>query len=200
MGWFSKKEERGKEQTNKFQELPSLPELHELPELPDINENEEESSEIPIRHQLPSFPSSSIGEKFSRKSIKDAVTGRKESDRVFGADGFTTEERGLGMMRKPRSREIISPEREEKVPEEFKEAARIVKKTEPVFIRIDKFEDSLHLFEKIKKQISEIEHMLVDVKSLKNKEEVELISWENEIQSMKGIVEKIDQDIFSKIE
>ncbi len=200
MGWFNKKEEKGKEQIKKFQELPDLPELPELPELPDINENGGENSEIPIHHQLPSFPSSSIGEKFSRKSIKDAVTGRKEGGGFFGADDFTTEERGLGMMRKPRSREILSPEREDKVPEEFKESARIVRKTEPVFIRIDKFEDSLHLFEKIKKQISEMEHMLADVKSLKDKEEVELTSWENEIQSMKGLVEKINQDIFSKIE
>ena len=178
MGLFSKK---------KKQEDVSLPELPKLPDLPRIEEYEEE---LP---QLPSFPPNQIGEKFSQNAIKEAVAGREEVDEV-GAD----ESIGTRMMRRPPI--PYTKDIEETTPEKFREAARLVKKIEPVFIRIDKFEQSLEVFEKAKKKIMDIEKMLKDIKKLKEKEDEELNRWEGDIQTTKEQIERVDKELFSKIE
>ena len=50
-----------------------------------------------------------------------------------------------------------------------------------------------------KQQISEVEKMLREIKKVKEKENEDLIFWENELQKIKGQIEKVDEDIFSKI-
>ncbi len=86
------------------------------------------------------------------------------------------------------------------IPEEFHEAAKKVKEAEPVFVRIDKFQESLNIFEKIKKEISEIESKLKDIKKIKEQEEAELEHWQGEISTIKEQIDKIDQDVFSKVD
>lgn len=73
-------------------------------------------------------------------------------------------------------------------------------RNEPVFIRIDKFEESLKVFEKTREQIKEIEDLVKHAKDLKNKEEEELSKWEEEIRIVKDQIGKVDRDIFSKLE
>jgi hypothetical protein len=182
MGWFNKNKKEDKKE-----EIQKLPELPKLPELSSINEKIKNSQEI---HQLPSFPNNSFGEKFSQNSIKNAVTGEKEERDILEEEDFE-KETSKGYLKKSLIKEI---------PEEFENAAKIVKKNEPVFIRIDKFEESLHTFEKTKKQIYEIEKMLKDIKKIKDDEEKELEFWENEIISIKKQIEKVDRDIFSRVE
>jgi hypothetical protein len=188
MGWFNKKEEKGKKD-----EIPALPKLPKLPELPKLGEKEDYSLK-PI-HQLPSFPTNSLGEKFSQNTIKEAITGRKEGEDVLEEDNL---EEFQGHLKKSSTKEVPFLKRGEKIPERFE--TRKVIKTEPIFIRIDKFEEALHVFEKIKEKISEVEKMLKDIKRIKEDEEKELDFWENEIQVMKEQIEKVDKDIFSKIE
>lgn len=72
--------------------------------------------------------------------------------------------------------------------------------TEPVFIRIDKFEASLRAFEKTKKQIADIEKNLKEISDLKKEEERELVSWQQEILKVKELIDKVERDIFSKLE
>ena len=180
MGWFAKKEEK--------EAIPELPELPKLPDLPSLNEDEE----LP---QLPSFPSNSFGDKFSRSAIKEAVTGRKEGGGVE-ADEFEEFQR----MQKPREMQYSRDIEEVPVPSGFKEAARLVKKAEPVFVRIDKFEKALDTFEKSKEKIMDIEKMLREIRRLKEKEEEELNNWEKEIQTTKQQIERVDKELFSKIE
>jgi hypothetical protein len=200
MGWFNKKKEEKKE-------IPSLSELPKLPEIPRIS-GEEGNFSI---NKLPSFPNNSLGEKFSQNTIKEAVTGKKEGEEVFETDDFARTEDKPRMMQKPpkefpikefpyERKGIVTAPRTREVPEEFREAERMVRKTEPIFIRIDKFEESLDMLEKIKKEILEIEKMLRDVKRIKEEEEKELESWESRIQITKEQIEKIDRDIFSKLE
>ena len=197
MGWFEKKGE-------KEVRVPSLP---ELPELPDFNYPNDKRQKIEPRdlHQLPSLPNNSFGNKFSQNAIKDAVSGEEEDEEVFDADEFEDEGR---MMQKPLEKKIFPIRKksltreigEEEIPKEFEEAATRVRKAEPIFVRIDKFEDALHLFEKTSSKILEIERMLKDIKRIKDEEEKELEVWKNEIQLIKQEIEKIDKDIFSKIE
>ncbi len=187
MSWFGKKEKKEEEK--------GFPKLAELPKLPDLPQIDEEDS-LP---KLPSFPSTSLGDKFSKHTIKEAITGKKEGDGVF-ADEFEDDE--LPKMQEPLKKSLTKelPYSEKEIPEEFEHASKIVKNAEPVFIRIDKFEESLKIFEKAKHQNADIEKDLSEIKELKEAEEKELSSWENEVKNIKNKIEKINSEIFSKIE
>ncbi len=192
MGWFNKNDEM--KEKSSMPEIPKLPELPELPRLDNIDDEEK----LP---QLPSFPASNLGEKFSQSAIKEAVTGRKEEEDYV--DDFEEDQ----MIPLPPKRDNMMPPKEapmvrdiEEVPKGFREAASVVKKAEPVFVRIDKFEQSLKVFEKAKAKVMDIERMLKDIKKLKEREEEELNNWEKEIQTTKEQIERVDKELFSKIQ
>lgn len=184
MSLFGKKEEQ------KEEEIPTLPDLPQLPELPRLKENNSEKNFL--LPQLPSIPSSSFGEKFSRSAIKEAVTGRERGEEE-DADDFRK-----GMMQKPHVREIPADFKIQKTIDRFHEARRIPE--EPIFIRIDKFEEALKTFEKIKIKLEEIEKMLQDTKRIKEEEEKELVYWEKEMQEIKDQISKVDSNVFSKLD
>ena len=203
MGLFKNKETPKKDFANL--PVPKLPELPKLPDFPGMENDSEDYGEMELP-QLPSFPNNSLGNKFSQNTIKEAVAGEKEVESE-GADDFSSdfEERENQMMQEP-LREINpikdmrqfnqSVQRTREVPSYSK---NLVKKAEPVFIRLDKFEESMEIFNDTKEQISEIENLLKNIKELKQKEDEELSSWENEIQEIRKQIEKVDSDIFSKI-
>lgn len=211
MSLFGKKQPESKPALPKLPELPKLPgyneqqptnfqveepEIKEFPTMPEemTQEFEPQPQEI---HQLPSFPTSEVGEQFSQNSIKNAVVG----------DDFDEETPEMGY------KEIEMPqETMQSTPEPMIEAPKIEaqpmidsepekpKSNEPIFIRIDKFEESMKIFDGVKGKLGEIEHMLNEVKELKEKEQEELTGWEDSIQKLKLQIEKVDRDIFSKIE
>jgi len=192
MGWFGKKEKKI--------EVKSSPQLSEIPKLPDLPKIGNDINELP---QLPSYPSNSLGKKLSQNVIKDAVSGDKEGEKGgFEAKGsfprtkeITLSEPPLNSMKKtPLGKKDFSPEirTEGFIKTRTKEA-------EPIFVRMDKFQESLEIFENAKKKVLEIEKYLSDVKDLREKEERELREWENEIQIIKKQFEKIDHNLFSKI-
>jgi uncharacterized membrane protein YgaE (UPF0421/DUF939 family) len=171
--------------------------------------------------KLPIIPSNSFGQKFSQNVIKEAVSGRREDNNKGYANEFTYEEDEDESMQKPlrtisqveiprkKFKDLEIPkiktirEREEnykEIPQEFKEAAKKVKSSEPVFIRIDKFQKALEILEETKEKISEMKKTLGDIKKTKDEEEAELNTWETEINRLKVQVDKIDTDLFSKIE
>ncbi|HUW43930.1 MAG TPA: hypothetical protein VMV95_03155 [Bacillota bacterium] len=184
MGLFNKKKEVKKEVFS----LAALPKLPEFPRLDD------ESTQI---HKLPSFPSNSLGTRFSNNTIKEAVTGGKEDE--LPADDFFDED-DMRMMQEPARKPLIR-EIKEDTSERLKRTGFKNEKsfTEPIFIRIDRFEEALRIFNETKKKLLNIERILEEVKRIKEKEENELKTWENEIRSMKEQIEKVDKDIFSKI-
>lgn len=190
MGWFNKKENLIEE------DLPSLPELPRLPKLPEFPETDEAESKKPV--QLPRFPNNSLGKKFSQETIKEAVTGKKEGEWGGQADDFVERKR---MMQKPqKNREIEERFEIEKEPEKTPKFESSITKQEPIFIRVDKFEDSKKIFEQAKEKISDIEKTLREIKELREDEEKELNSWEKEMISVKENISKIDKELFSKIE
>jgi hypothetical protein len=219
MSLFGKKQEMKKNISN----VPELPELPRLPELPSINELSYEEEQLP---QLPRFPNNSLGDKFSQNTIKEAISGKKEEDEVFHAEDFSEDEKR--MMQKPLQRfsredsegyetgistkiktmedsedyeeKIPTKTKSREVPQEIVTKNYMTRKAEPVFIRIDKFEESMKIFKDIRSQVSEIENLIKNTKEIKAKEEEELVSWETEIQAIKNQIERVNQDIFSKIE
>lgn len=212
MGLFKKKEEEVKKPVNmQNSKMPMLPELPKLPDFPGMDEdpmqNDYSDEQLP---QLPSFPNNSLGDKFSQNTIKEAVAGEKRGIGM-NADGFSSDED----IEDSEENQMMQEYPEERLPTMQRKTMQqqaydshpnysgmrysTEKRVEPVFIRLDKFEESLKVFEDAKEQISEIEHLLSEIKHTKQKEEEELNSWENKIQEIKRQVEKVDQDIFSKI-
>jgi len=176
MGLFKKKEKKEVKET-------AIPRMPELPKLPEFNYPED----YPIGKisPLPSLPNDPFTEKFSQDNIKKAITGKREVEEE--ADDFAIEEE-MQMMQKPRIIESKNFVKEEKV-----------KPLEPLFIRIDKFEEGSESFENIKKQINEIEKFFNNLKKVKENEDNEIQSFEKEIKEIKEKLENIDKNIFSKI-
>lgn len=171
MAWPFKKNE--KEAKDSLAELPELPPMPELPFLA------RPRTELPA---LPSFPISQAGEKISREAVKDIVL------------DYSPEAEEPAFARKPVTKEIEMPG--------FKEPAKMpnIMKEEPIFIRIDKYNDSLLKFQEVKKKLLEIENMLNNIKEEKAKEDIQLREWESEIQQAKSKLDFIDKNIFQKLE
>ena len=197
MGLFKKKEAEKKE-------IPRFPELPRLPELPILGKGQIQGPPKSVS-QLPSFPKNSIGEKFSQNTIKHAISGKKEGEEVFDADDFAEREyENMQMMPKPlkdfpfmEDKKIGEPIKIRAMP--YKEESSL-ERSEPIFIRIDRFEESLNIFKKVQNQILRIEKDLSHLKKIKEEETKELDFWEKQIQEIKQQVEKIDSEIFSKVD
>jgi hypothetical protein len=263
MGLFTKKIQKEEIKkpftvTPRVSEISEPSDLPKLPELPSLDDDEYQDEAIP---KLPSFPTNTLGTKFSQNTIKEAVSGKKEVAGVFDANDFSEEE-DSEIMHKPlkkstreefenynESEELQRPTRsitrEESAgyekptrsitreepaeyeksivprireePREYEESSftpksreisgsrgykgnYATKKAEPVFVRLDKFEESMNLFDDIKAQIADMEHLIRNTKEIKQKEEEELNSWQNQLQEVKRQIEKVDKDIFSKID
>jgi chromosome segregation ATPase len=214
MGWFNSNSEKEKA-SDKIPELPSLP---ELPRLPHENETPRHLPPIPSSN----FSKPSFKERTPEK-IKFAISGKKEGEERSAE--FPEPKSALHPLAEKRSQEIetnewevpsqhprISTERTEpkkieehyiaskRIPEEFHEAVRKVKDSEPVFVRIDKFQESLKIFDKIRKELAEVESHLKEVKDLKEEETKELEQWQQGILEIKEQIKQIDRDVFSKVD
>lgn len=197
MGLFKKDKKEAEKK-----ELPKLPELPELPSM-NYEKDYDSSTQFPsideFPHlmekeslpQLPSFPNNSLGDKFSQNTIKEAVSGKKESE-MEDADEFEDEE--PQMMQQPPEEPML-----ERIGGRSSMITPRVARAEPIFIRLDKFEESMELFSKLKQEIRDIQELLDETKKLKDEEEKELEKWQKEMQEMKKQIEKIDSDLFSKI-
>ena len=189
MGLFKKKQKEIKQgQQPHLTELPKLPELPKMPgvgqpKLPKIPQQKE----IPQpKNNLPRFPNNPLGAKFAQNTIKHAVTGQKEGiDEDFNHYEDNENQTISEAIRTPRSME-------------YNEHPMYSKK-EPVFIRLDKFEEAMKVFEDAKGKIIEIEGMLKNIKKRKEEEESELVNMEKAIQAIKSQIEKVDNEVFSKV-
>ena len=189
MGLFGIGKKKEEKVEKKSGELPELPRISELPELPKLKDFDSE----PTLPPLPRYPPTILGDKFSQHTIREAVAGKKEEE--VEADEFVKEQ----MMPKPLKIKPEFPSKIEKI-SPLRDLEVKTRSRKPVFIRIDKFEESLNIFKQTKEKISEMEKLLGEIKQLKEKEEKELSDWEAEIQTIKNQTEKVEKDIFSKIE
>jgi len=70
------------------------------------------------------------------------------------------------------------------------------KKDDSVFIKLDKFQNTIEAFRDINQKIKEIEDLLLRTKEIKLREEKELEDWEREIEAIKLKLETISREIF----
>ncbi len=91
--------------------------------------------------------------------------------------------------------DTIEPREEQPVRE-----TSIAKLREPIFVKIDKFEDALSNFEEIKRRLHESFELLERIKRIRGKEEEEIESWEKEIEEIKTKMFELDKKLFSRVE
>ncbi len=200
MGFFSKNKNT---KEDKVPELPKLPPFPNIPQLPVLKKEEENFS-------LPSLPSSNIGQRINQDMIKGAVSGREDGENDVMDMPIPSEP--LQRSRMPQSKfsipsELIKPrtiEMSDYSPQprqrtEFNFQELKIKKSEPLFIKLDKYESTLSTFNEIKLRVSEIESLLKNIKEIKSKEESELDDWEREIQTIKARLDQVDRELFKNI-
>ena len=190
MGLFKKKEE-----------VPQIPAAPVLPELPKT-EGQKEKKGLP---ELPSFPNTPQTENINQEIVKSAVTDmppeENETSLQIPKDLQIKEEPSIASIPTPTAQapSIAS------APKKFLElkasapSSPTVKQTEPIFVRIDKFQSAQKNFENIKEKMKEIESVLAKIKDVKSKEEVELKGWTEDVEKIKVRLAEVDSDIFNQI-
>jgi len=160
----------------KKEEKNAVPTLPELPKLPDFPSPEGDHN-IP---QLPSFPRNPFGDEFSKSTIKGAVAG--------GDHG------SLDLDDMPEESHFVEDGGFEGMQEHNE-----LRRKGPIFVRVDKVEASLKHLDDLKNKIGEIDKTLRKLRDVKVQEDKELKSWEEELKLTKQKVEKIDNNLFSRI-
>ena len=175
MGLFSKKQkEAPKQDVPKSKELPKLPELPAFSDFnsPQISQLEEPPKNSKQLAQLPSFPTTSFGKKYSQNTIKNAVTGQEENEEVdyndeeeipmtpspqkkrviessdmeqeeynFSGSPYASEKEGYGISGKSYAPSYEPEKKNYSFVKKPYETEKTPRGEEPIFIRIDKFED-----------------------------------------------------------
>ena len=216
MGWFSKKQAKEKETPN----LPPFPKLPELPKLPgDEPDNADNFQGLP-------YTSDNYSEDgFSNDRIKGDISGRRENEDFGDFSNEPIDEpennmqsndnKGVNNIQQIQtlpsmlpSKEMAqdnpnpsAPASENKTPGENRTVLIQENNTvkEPIFVRIDKFKESLDGFRKIKTEVYKIDKMLNNAKEIRKQEQKEMESWDEQLKSVKDRLEEIGKDIFSKI-
>lgn len=195
MGLFSKKKEIAGEETLTLPELPRSSEFALLPKskIPDVPSG---LPEIEL-DTLPILPNSEAGKKFNQEAIKEAIN-QPMSEPQLQSQKLTRpiptrelEEKKIPEISDKKTLEppiMISPK-----------IHKHLKKIEPVFVRLDKFQSTTETFEEIQTKIEEIEELLKKTRDIKIREEQELAEWEREIQIIKSRIDLIDKNIFNKL-
>ena len=208
MSWFNKKKEE-EESVDKAPELPefdfqplntnsksSLPNLDlsrsddssDLPELPSdfIKTSSSNNFQSNSEEKLPSLP--------ERKSLVRSTPSKQMQRSPFTPINYPTEEPAQIRKLNPPN---IGPRTMELPDLQPKSSTR---ETEPIYIRLDKFQTTSSAFEEIKRKVIEIESILNKTKEIKEKEQKELEEWERQVQIIKARMDAIDKSLFNKLD
>jgi hypothetical protein len=74
------------------------------------------------------------------------------------------------------------------------------KKTEDVYVKLDKFHSARKALVHARDKLKELDELMKKIRETRMREEQELASWEDEINAVKSKVEDVTRNIFEKIE
>ncbi|MFA5992588.1 MAG: hypothetical protein WC796_02705 [Candidatus Pacearchaeota archaeon] len=229
MGFFNKNKENNEVNVTGPQQVPQLPavpeppqEMQEVPMEEDFNIPELPAPPSMRSYSLPSYPNSGIGQRMSQEAVKGAVI--QEEDLYPGTPSYMPQIPRPNPMKtrtmeidefKPRSfpqrpmdmnmnKDVdLGLDNTEQLPTwvmpEPRQTQPRVKKTEPLFIKLDKFESTISTFNEVRLRVSEIESLLKNIRAIKAKEEKELNDWEKELEVIKSRLDQIDHEMFKGI-
>lgn len=174
MGFFTNNKGADKKELN-LPELPGSPRLPELPSLPQQNiPSFPNKAEYSPSSQIQTIPTNQQGLQVMKNSAID--------NNFIAPPPMNNERRTIEISDSPTLRMI----------------PRTISK-EPLFIKIDRFQEAVKKFEEVKSKVTDIENALMKIKDMREKEDQELRSWEEEIKIMKEKVSNIDNSLFNKI-
>lgn len=179
----------------------AISQLPELPELPPISENafNLNSFQKPTYSALPAFPEKAGNEKINNQIVKDIVKSKEKPETLpklpETEEKMTKEIEENEKIDYLQSKKIEIPKIQENIPQK-----KIQTNSEPLFIRIDKYKDSIENLEEAKRKVLEIEEVLRNIREVRTREEAELTRWENEIKEAKSRLDNIDRTIFQNLD
>lgn len=180
-------------------DTPGLPDLPNFPSVQELPETQEESPFIEEKlPALPSLPNSETGNLYGQEAIKAELNMKPEPNITIVAKPYTKEI--SSRQRKPYVKEISSGQREEVIEKRRMPEIYTRQESQPVFVRIDRFQSSLKNLQEVKKQLMNIEGYLAEIKEIKAKEDEELALWIHELEEIKIKLGYIDSTLFSKVQ
>lgn len=211
MGLFKKKEN-----------IPTIQPSASLPALPSLTPSNEGQPKRDLP-ELPTFPVSQKNENFNQEMVKSAVSDvppqiETENTEIPNLQQFQAPQ----VPQQPAMQEFPkSPVMESPIPEIPKEmnstnaqapglttqsaslspmkSTKTTKSNDPIFVRIDKFQEAQKNFEEIKAKTLAIQDVLKEIKEIKVQEEEELKGWGENIEKLKNRLAEIDNEIFSQL-
>lgn len=72
-------------------------------------------------------------------------------------------------------------------------------KSEPFFVRIDKFNEAKKNLIEIERKMRDMENVLVKLGETKQREDEEIESWKEDMKIIKGYLDEINGSVFSKL-
>ena len=74
-----------------------------------------------------------------------------------------------------------------------------INKSDPFFVRIDRFNEAKRNLVEIERKIKDMEHVLVKIGETKQKEDEEIESWKRDMKEIRNYLEDINEKVFSKL-
>lgn len=182
---------RKKRESEEF-ELPEPPLTPALPSNPEFKSYTQHIPELPE----PASTEKSIKEEMDVPATQSMPTNLQEFSKI-SMDEFDQQERVVpqtptrvmpNQPQIPSAQEITQPSRKSFPVER------------PIFVKINKFRESVESLNEIKKKLKEASTILQKLKEIRAKEDEELASWEKDLEEMKTKIDSIDKKLFSKIE
>jgi len=82
--------------------------------------------------------------------------------------------------------------------EETRETFEPVKKEKTLYVKIDRYKKAMETLDHIKSKIEESQKILDKLKEIKDEEDMELGSWQNNLDDLKEKLLEIDQKLFEE--
>jgi len=161
------------------------------------DDSDNETQERP--HTLPTFPSAPNNESFNHSAIKDAVNSSYPPESPDTESMIKTPPQMKTRVREMDEWQPESHMQRTFTPPPVERPAPKRESTEPIFVRIDKFESARNSLDSIEESIKEIEKMIGNVREIKKQEEDEIMAWEKDIEQIKARLSNINENIFGKI-
>lgn len=143
-------------------------------------------------YELPSFPDFPTQKEFAQTAIKDAVTDSKTFLPKFPPM----------VPKKPEETHAPQPFPIPTLPQ-FSAQPKLLPRENPnadIFVKIEKFHASQKALENTKEKIEEMERQLKKLRELTAREEIQLSSWERDIEAIKYKIKEISKNMFEKQE
>ncbi len=132
------------------------------------------------KYELPSFPDFPVQKGFAQTIIKNAVTDDKTFLPKFPQP-----------LRKTPEIPAAPFENKPQIPEHQKA---------DIFVKIEKFHAAQKSLQDAQEKVEEIEAHLKKLKEISAREELQLSSWEKEIEAVKAKIKEVSKNIFEKVE